>query len=101
MDFLTFITSLPVREVSSTIILVGVVVLILTGRLVPRRNLDDALKERDAWHDAHTRSEDTRALLNQENFKLLESARIADQFYRDFLPASPKNKDKDGDDVAV
>lgn len=93
MDFLTFITSLPVREVSSTVILVGVVVLILTDRLVTRRRLTDAQKERDAWKSAHSISEDARARLNRENFKLLETARISDQFYRDFLPAVSENTD--------
>lgn len=87
MDFLTFLSSLQVREVSSTVVLVGVVTLILTGRLVPRRHLVDALKERDAWKEAHAKSEDVRSSLNLENFKLLETARISEQFYRDFLPA--------------
>jgi hypothetical protein len=96
MDFLTFITSEALREISATAVLVGVFVLIVTGRLVPRRVHLDTIKERDAWHDAHTRSEDVRAMLNQENFKLLESARIADSFYRDFLP--PIRKNGNGDD---
>ena len=97
MDFLQFITSVTVREVSSTVILVGVVVLILTDRLVTRRRLMEALAERDAWKDAHKVSETARERLNTENFKLLETARISDQFYRDFLPAisettGPKKK---------
>lgn len=87
MDFFTFLTSLPFREVSSTVVLVGVVALILTGRLVPRRNLNDAIAERNAWRDAHGKSEEARMSLRNENFKLLETARISDQFYRDFLPA--------------
>lgn len=87
MDFLTFLTSLQVREVSATVLLVGVVTLILTGRLVPRRHYVDVIAERDAWRKAHSVSEDARARLNTENFKLLETARISDQFYRDFLPA--------------
>lgn len=106
MDFLTFITSLPFREVSSTVILVGVVGLILTDRLVTRRRLTDAQKERDAWKDAHTVSEEARASLNRENFKLMETARISEQFYRDFLPAVsgktiPVPQRSDNDDVAV
>lgn len=90
MDFLSFLTSLPFREVSSTVILVGVVALILTGRLVTRRQLTDAYAERDAWKAAHGVSEEARARLNTENFKLLETSRISDQFYRDFLPAVAK-----------
>lgn len=91
MDFLDFLTSVQVREVSATAVLVGVVALILTGRLIPRRNLSDALAERDAWKSAHSVSEEARARLNTENFKLLETARISDQFYRDFLPAVSEN----------
>lgn len=87
MDFLTFLTSVQVREISATAVLVGAVVLILTGRLIPRRHLSDALAERDAWKSTHAVSEEARARLNTENFKLLETARISDQFYRDFLPA--------------
>lgn len=107
MDFLTFLTSIQVKEISAVVVLVGVVGLILTGRLVPRRNLNDALEERDAWKQAHAVSETARAGLNRENFKLLETARISDQFYRDFLPAvsAPNDKHKrpsgSDDDVAV
>ena len=107
MDFLQFLTSLQVREVSSTVVLVGVVALILTGRLVPRRFHRDAMAERDAWHAALDRSEEARASLNRENFKLLETARISEQFYRDFLPAvaahdtQPKPQRSAGDDLAV
>ena len=107
MDFFQFITSLQAREVSATVVLVGVVVLVLTGRLVPRRNLSDALAERDAWKAAHERSEEARAGLNKENFKLLETARISEQFYRDFLPAiagqdtQPKPQRSADDDLAV
>lgn len=109
MDFLNFITSVQVREVSATAVLVGVVVLILMGRLVPRRNLNDALAERDAWKSAHRVSEEARAELNTENFKLLETARISDQFYRDFLPAVSEStgdrrirrQEGNSDDVAV
>jgi hypothetical protein len=98
MDFLAFLTSLPFREVSSTVILVGVVALILTGRLVTRRQLTDAYSERDAWKLAHSVSEEARAQLNTENFKLLETSRISDQFYRDFLPAVSKaNNHKAGE----
>lgn len=108
MDFFTFLTSLPFREVSSTVVLVGVVVLILTGRLVPRRSLNDAIAERDAWREAHGKSEEARMSLRNENYKLLETARISDQFYRDFLPAvsaqnapTPTPQRSTDDDLAV
>jgi len=92
VDFLTFITSTPIRDISSTAVLVAAVWLIFTGRLVPRRHYEDVIAERDAWRDAHRVSEDARANLNRENFKLLETARISDRFYRDFLPPVGKSE---------
>lgn len=87
MDFLNFILSASAREVSATIVLIGVVALILTGRLVPLRQLKYAQAEAAAWKDALGTSETARAALAIENYKLLETNRISDQFYRDFLPA--------------
>jgi hypothetical protein len=91
LDFLDFITSVSVREVSSTVVLFGVVVLILTGKLVPNRQLKYAQAEAEAWKGALGTSEAARQALAIENYKLLETSRISDQFYRDFLPAVDEN----------
>jgi hypothetical protein len=91
MDILGFLTDASVRDISSSAILVVVVVLILTGRLVPLRQLRAARAETEAWHEAHAVSEQARTKLAQENYKLLETARISNQFYRDFLPAIDEN----------
>lgn len=55
--------------------LLGVVWLIVTGRLVPRSALLDAQQERDTWKEAH-------ALLVQQNAQLLIGARVATDVIR-------------------
>lgn len=88
--FFTFLSNPSVSDIGSGAIVVGVVVLIITGRLVPggthKRELDEIQASRDAWKAAHTRSEDARQALGQQNFQLLETARISAKFYGDFLP---------------
>jgi hypothetical protein len=44
---------LPIAPISAGGLVGLVVLMILTGRLVPRRTHDDALKDRDAWRTAH------------------------------------------------
>lgn len=74
-----------------------VVMLILIGRLVPRRNVDDIredykariaelIAERDMWRTAHQVSEEARHEDQQQTRELLELARTADHVLRS-LPA--------------
>lgn len=63
--------------------LVGItILLILTGRLIPRRTLDDALHDRDEWRAAHRISETSRAEMAGQVDELLEHARTTDAFIR-------------------
>jgi hypothetical protein len=59
--------------------LVGAVMwAILTGRLVPRRNLLDVMRERDEWKAAARDSEAARREDRDQVRELLEVARVAD-----------------------
>jgi hypothetical protein len=74
--------------------LVGVVVLlVLTGRLVPRSHLSDLRADRDAriqeiagerdtWRDAHQVSEEARREAQDQVGELLELSRTADHVLR-------------------
>lgn len=89
MDILSFFDS-P-KDAGAAAILLVVIVLILTGRLIPwwqaKRELAAARREAEDWKLAHTKSEDARSILMQQNSHLLAGVRIADKFYRDFIPA--------------
>ncbi|MCX5209829.1 hypothetical protein OG689_11085 [Kitasatospora sp. NBC_00240] len=54
-----------------------IVLLILTGRLVPRRTYEDMREERDTWRAAHQVSEEARHVAQDQNGELLEVARVA------------------------
>lgn len=58
-------------------LLVLVVLLILTGRLVPRATLQDMREERDTWRAAHTESEAARQAEREQVTELLELSRTA------------------------
>lgn len=80
--------------------LVGAIVLLYwmlaTGRLITRssheRELGQATSRGDEWKAAHTVSETARATLQAQNSALLAGVRIADKFYKDFLPAAPDER---------
>ncbi|GED89317.1 hypothetical protein [Streptomyces sp. 6-11-2] len=53
------------------------VLLVLTGKLVPRRLYLDMRQERDTWRQAHTESEKARQVAQQQVGELLELSRTA------------------------
>lgn len=58
-------------------LLVLVVLLILTGRLVPRSTLLDMREERDTWRAAHSESEAARQAEREMTTELLDLSRTA------------------------
>lgn len=107
MDPLAFISSYS--DVGAGAILVGVVILILTGKLVPiaahRRELERERLRGDEWREAHGTSEQGRRAALEQNGALLAGVRIADKFYRDFLLPVPDDSTiphmSRGSDVAL
>ncbi|MGW5711534.1 hypothetical protein ACWF8U_00635 [Streptomyces olivaceus] len=63
----------------SVALLAVVVLMVLTGRLVPRRTYDDLKEERDTWRAAHATSEEARRLERDQTRELLELSRTADR----------------------
>ncbi|MFB7461319.1 hypothetical protein [Streptomyces sp. NPDC056188] len=53
------------------------VLLVLTGKLVPRRLYLDMKQERDLWRQAHTESEKGRVEAQRQSGELLELSRTA------------------------
>lgn len=90
MDFIALILSAEAREVSAVAILVGVVVSIITGWLVPgrthKRELEAAYRVADEHRKASEKKDDAIQRLLDQNSALLAGVRIADKFYADFVP---------------
>lgn len=70
-----------------------VVLMVLTGRLVPKSILDNALRERDTWREAHTVSEKAREAEREQTGELLEVARISGHVLTS-LPRPPKPREE-------
>ena len=70
--------------------------MLATGRLITKssheRELGLANTRANEWKDAHARSEDARAVALDQNSALLAGVRIADKFYKDFLPPQPDER---------
>lgn len=79
MDIIAFLSNSTVRDVSAGAIVIAVVLLIITGRLIPlrthNREMSEVRTSRDAWKLAHGKSEDARQALQTENFKQSETIR--------------------------
>ncbi|RSS43836.1 hypothetical protein [Streptomyces sp. WAC08241] len=69
-----------------------VVLLVLTGRLVPRSTLQDMRDERDKWQAAHDKSEAARQAERDQVTELLELSRVAGHV----LSALPRPKEVEG-----
>jgi hypothetical protein len=90
---------LPVTEAGPTALLALVVLLILTGRLVPRSTLQDMREERDTWRAAHTESETARQAEREQVGELLEMARLGNQVLNALPRPAPRGEVAPGDRV--
>lgn len=68
-----------VAQGGAVALLALVVLMVLTGRLIPRRTYDDLREERDTWRSAHSTSEEARRLEREQVDELLELSRTADR----------------------
>ncbi|MET9909666.1 hypothetical protein ABZZ74_23175 [Streptomyces sp. NPDC006476] len=53
-----------------------VILLILTGKLIPRRTHEDVIADRDNWRSAYLESEKARKVEHEQTGELLEMARL-------------------------
>lgn len=74
-----------------------VVLLILTGRLVPRRTHEDALSDRDNWRSAFMESEAARKVEHEQVEELLEMAKLGGHI----LTALPRPGKADEEEVTA
>ncbi|MFG2532818.1 hypothetical protein [Streptomyces sp. NPDC048516] len=68
---------IDIAQGGAVALLAVVVLMVLTGRLIPRRTYDDMREERNTWRDAHTESEAARAEERDQNRQLMELAHTA------------------------
>ena len=69
------------------------VLAILLGKLVPRRTMEDVVKDRDEWRASHRISELARTEQQRQVEQLLEHAKTTDAFIRSLPRASREDDD--------
>lgn len=82
------ISGLSVTDLGATGIVVLVVLMILTGRLVTRKQLEDERTEKNYWRSAHTVSEEARRMQAQQLTEVLEGLSATQAIIR-ALPLPP------------
>jgi hypothetical protein len=78
--------SIPWEALTPPVLLGLAVLLLLTGRLIPRRTYDDMRQDRDHWREAHSESEALRAEMQGTLKPLLESAHTSEALLRSLSP---------------
>lgn len=81
-------------EGGAVALLAIVVLMVLNGRLVPRRTYDDLKEERDSWRTAHTISEQARMEAIAQSGELIELSRTGVHLM-DSLPRGEVTADGD------
>jgi hypothetical protein len=82
-------------DAGAVALLVLVVLLILNGRLIPRRTHEDVLADRERWRQAYLQSEAARQLEHEQTGELLEMAKLGGHI----LTALPRPGRADGEGV--
>ena len=83
-------------SLGATGILAIVVMMVLTGKLIPRQPYLDMMQERDYWRTAHTASEEGRRMLAEQNKELMEVGRTTKHVVH-ALPLPPNPVDPQDD----
>lgn len=82
--------------------LVGVtVILLLTGRLVPKTTLDDKIQEVGQWRSAYEKEREARALSDKQTTELLEVSKTTKQLIEGLFQTRERLLRSGEDDVSI
>lgn len=91
---------IPLEDLSSSVLLGLCVLLILTGRLVPRAILKDKDAESERWRNAYEAEREARAVSDEQTADLVELARTTNDIVSvAFGPARSKRQNGVAHDV--
>lgn len=66
----------PLYSLTAPTLLGITILLLLTGRIVPRSTLRDKSLEAEKWREAYEKERDARATSNAQTIELLETAKL-------------------------
>lgn len=99
MDVLTFFANPIVRDIGAVGLVALVVMMILTGRLIPKsahdreleaaeKRTSDAVARGDEWKQTAKDTEEVNAVVRAQNTQLIEGNRVVEAFLRSAGPAA-------------
>lgn len=91
MDVISIFSNAALQNLSATAVLVIVVVMILTGRLVPRsthiRELTAAVDRGNEWRETARATEEVNSVIRGQNGDLIKANQAVEAFLRAAGPA--------------
>lgn len=93
MDVLSFFANPVVRDIGAVGLVVLIVLLILTGRLIPKsthereleaaeKRTSDAVARGDEWKQTAKNTEEVNAVVRAQNSELIEGNKVVEAFLR-------------------
>ena len=89
------IDNIPIAGLTPAALLLFAVLMVLTGRLVPRSTLEDKKVEANQWRRAYEAERDARTVSDAQTRELLEVAKTSQQFLAGVYANSEKIKSGD------
>jgi len=89
------IDNIPIAGLTPAALLLFEVLMVLTGRLVPRSTLEDKKVEANQWRRAYEAERDARTVSDAQTRELLEVAKTSQQFLAGVYANSEKIKSGD------
>lgn len=75
-------------------VVVGVIWMVLTGRLVPRSQIKDLIKDRDLWKEAYWRTQAVNDAQTSQVQKLMDTIETTNRVLK-AIPPTPDEEDTD------
>lgn len=84
------VSGIPLDSLTPAALLGLAILLLLLGRLVPRRTYEDLKNDRDRWQVAHQESEAARQEMAMQMRELLETGRTTEALLRSIAGQQPR-----------
>lgn len=91
---------LPVVGLTSPALLGIAILLLLTGRIVPRATLRDKAAEADKWREAYEKERDARSKSNSQTIELLETAKLTNRIVSAMFGSGGRRRSGASDDIS-
>lgn len=87
---------IPVVQLTPPVLLGIAILMLLTGRLIPRFTYQEKVKEADLWRQAYEAERSARTVSDAQTRELLEIARTSEQFLGAVFQNSERLKSGEG-----